>query len=80
MTFLGYSLLYSRDPSLADIQWNAIPTGPDERNINVADLVPNSKYYFRVLARTSSGTETLSPTVVFQTASGVFCWAHYMYS
>lgn len=70
--FVGYTVLYTTDPSLADDEWHSTAVASNAQSVRITDLEPNSKYYFRVRTQTSQGLQTLSPTATFETGSYFF--------
>jgi len=68
---VGYTVLYTTDPSLPDDRWSVKQVPSDQTSTVLRDLPAERTHYFKVRSQGASGKQMVSSTSVFKTTSGI---------
>lgn len=68
---VGYSVLYTTDPTLQDDQWSVEEVLADRTTAILRDLELRRTHYFKIRAQRRSGEMTTSKTSAYETPFGI---------
>lgn len=68
--YTGYIILYTNDETKPEREWSAEAINGDKHSCELTNLLPSTKYYFKIQARNSRGYGPFSKIVSYTTGEG----------